>query len=90
MEQGLLVTDPAMLRKHYLKGWASKLDIASLLPTDLFYFMWDDAIYCENAPCAVIVRMNRLFRSPRLMEFLEQTETHTNFPNAFRITKVVE
>ena len=88
LEQGLMVTESTKLRRNYLKSLASKLDLLSLLPTDLLYLLWPNAIYCQDAPCAIIVRMNRLFRFPRLLAFFDQTENHTNFPNAFRITKV--
>ncbi|CAL4199032.1 unnamed protein product, partial [Meganyctiphanes norvegica] len=40
-------------------------------------------------PCPVLVRFNRLARIPRMGEFFDKTETRTNFPNAFRICKVV-
>ncbi|RWS05200.1 cyclic nucleotide-gated cation channel alpha-3-like protein [Dinothrombium tinctorium] len=40
-------------------------------------------------PCPVIVRLNRLFKCHRLLEFFDRTETRTNFPNAFRIAKLI-
>ena len=89
LEQGLLVTDSSKLRKHYLHSFSFKLDLLSLLPTDLFYFMWDTAVICSDAPCAVIARLNRLLRLPRLLAFFDKTETHTSLPNAFRIAKVM-
>lgn len=88
LEQGLMVTESAKLRRNYMNSLAFKLDLLSLLPTDLLYFLWPDPIHCQDAPCAIIVRMNRLLRFPRLLAFFDQTENHTNFPNAFRITKV--
>ena len=88
LEQGLLVTDPARLRAHYLASFSCKLDLLSLLPTDLLYLLWDSPIVCQSAPCAVMVRANRLLRLPRLTAFFEQTETRTSWPNAFRIAKV--
>ena len=63
--------------------------MVSVLPTDLFYFLWDNPITeCTDVPCAVIVRMNRLLRLSRMTAFFDKTENQTNFPNAFRITKV--
>merc|ERR1719219_3140097 len=40
-------------------------------------------------PCPVIVRLNRVLRIDRVVEYFEKTETRTNFPNTFRIAKVV-
>lgn len=64
------------------------LKIVSVLPTDLFYLLWDNTTHCATIPCSVIVRMNRLLRLSRMMAFFDKTENKTNFPNAFRITKV--
>lgn len=87
---GLLVTDGAMLRARYLTGWASKLEALSLAPTDLLYgVLWKSVLRCDGAPCAVVVRANRLLRLPRLLAFFDKTETRTSWPNAFRIAKVL-
>lgn len=88
LDQGLLVREPAKLREHYFsaKGW--RLDILSILPTDIVYFWWDPTNYNIQVPCPVIVRINRLFRLPRMLEWFERTETATGYPNAFRICKV--
>ncbi|XP_059489121.1 cyclic nucleotide-gated cation channel subunit A [Neocloeon triangulifer] len=42
-----------------------------------------------HVPCPVIVRLNRLMRIPRLLEFFDRTETRTSYPNVCRILKVV-
>lgn len=34
-------------------------------------------------------RLNRVLRIDRVVEYFEKTETRTNFPNTFRIAKVV-
>jgi hypothetical protein len=41
-----------------------------------------------HVPCPVIVRLNRLMRIPRLLEFFDRTETRTSYPNVCRILKV--
>ena len=88
LEQGLMVTDPKKLRRNYAKSKFMVLDILSILPTDFLYFLFRESCY-ENLPCPVIVRLNRVIRIDRMIEFFDKTETRTNFPNAFRITKVV-
>lgn len=88
LDQGLLVRDAAKLRKHYFttKGW--RLDFLSVLPTDFAYFWWMPGKCHIQVPCPIIVRLNRLFRLPRMLEWFERTETATGYPNAFRICKV--
>lgn len=88
LDQGLLVRDAAKLRKHYFttKGW--RLDFLSVLPTDFAYLWWTPGKCNVQVPCPVIVRLNRLFRLPRMLEWFERTETATGYPNAFRICKV--
>lgn len=88
LEQGLLVTDSQKLRRNYWISFHSKLDVLSILPTDVFYLLWEDPFVCAGAPCAVLLRSNRLLRLHRLLAFFDKAETHTTWPNAFRITKV--
>lgn len=45
-------------------------------------------LFQKCLPCPVIVRLNRLFRLPRMWEWFDRTETATSYPNAFRICKV--
>ncbi|XP_066250973.1 cyclic nucleotide-gated cation channel subunit A isoform X1 [Euwallacea similis] len=89
LEQGLLVTDPKKLRAHYLQSKSWKTDLLAVLPTDLAYYWWPPLDCIVQVPCSVIVRLNRLFKLPRLWEWFERTETDTNYPNVFRICKVV-
>ncbi|CAH1099935.1 unnamed protein product [Psylliodes chrysocephalus] len=89
LEQGLLVTDPQKLRAHYLQSKSWRTDILCIIPTDLAYIWWPPFDGDPKVPCPVIVRLNRLFKLPRLWEWFERTETDTNYPNVFRICKVV-
>ncbi len=63
LEQGLRVTDTSMLRKKFQVTLQFKMDILSLLPTDLLYL-----VFGLNTP---EVRFNRLLRINRLFEFFE-------------------
>ena len=67
-----------MLAKHYISTHTFKLDIASILPTDLGYLF----LQSVDAP---YLRLNRLLRLPRLFEFFEKTISRTNYPNMLRI-----
>ncbi|GBP07886.1 Cyclic nucleotide-gated cation channel subunit A [Eumeta japonica] len=80
-----------MLRRHYLLTNSWKFDVISLLPTDIVYRWWKPGA-CDslNLPCPVIVRLNRLFRLPRMWEWFDRTETATSYPNAIRICKRLE
>ncbi|KFZ60089.1 Cyclic nucleotide-gated channel cone photoreceptor subunit alpha, partial [Antrostomus carolinensis] len=81
LEQGLLVQDEKKLRDHYTRTVQFKLDVLSLLPTDLAYLKLG-----LNYP---ELRFNRLLRISRLFEFFDRTETRTNYPNIFRIGNLV-
>lgn len=90
LDQGLMVRDCKRLRQNYFKSASWRTDILSCLPTDIFYFFWPPGhCHAEKLPCPVVLRLNRLFRLPRMMEFCDKTETKTGYPNVFRICKVV-
>lgn len=88
LEHGLMVNDSSKLRRNYLKSKYAPLDLVSILPTDLGYLFFESTCQ-ESLPCPVILRLNRVCRVDRMIEFFEKTETRTNFPNAFRIATVV-
>ncbi|KAG7484169.1 hypothetical protein MATL_G00046370 [Megalops atlanticus] len=81
LEQGLLVKDLAKLRDSYVHTMQFKLDVVSILPTDLAYLA--TGIHTPQ------LRFNRLLRFPRMFEFFDRTETRTNYPNIFRICNLV-
>ncbi|CAI5772133.1 cyclic nucleotide-gated cation channel alpha-3 [Podarcis lilfordi] len=81
LEQGLLVRDEKKLRLNYQSTTQFKMDLLSLVPTDLGYFKFG-----INYP---ELRFNRLLRIARLFEFFDRTETRTNYPNMFRIGNLV-
>lgn len=77
LEQGLIVRDTHKLLINYLKGWQLKLDLLSLMPTDLFYLVIGTS--CDQTiPCPVIVRLNRLLKCYRMFEFFDRTETRVS------------
>ncbi|XP_078100506.1 cyclic nucleotide-gated channel rod photoreceptor subunit alpha [Sander vitreus] len=81
LEQGLLVKDEQKLRERYMVSFQFKLDLISMIPTDLLYFVFGFK-YPE-------IRLNKLFRFNRMLEFFQRTETRTNYPNALRISNLV-
>lgn len=84
----MTVKDLTKLRHNYFSSIHFKLDILSLLPTDIAYLAFTTD--CHNKlPCPVLWRLNRLFRVTRMTEFFQKTESRTNFPNAFRIGRVI-
>ncbi|XP_061901286.1 cyclic nucleotide-gated cation channel-like [Entelurus aequoreus] len=82
LDQGLMVKDGQRLRETYIRTLQCKLDICSILPTDLLYLTF-------GVGYTPLLRFNRLLRLPRLFEFFERTETRTGYPNTFRICKLV-
>lgn len=81
MEQGLLVKDLKKLRDNYIYTLQFKLDVLSILPTDLVYF----AVGLHRPE----LRFNRLLHFSRMFEFFDRTETRTSYPNIFRIGNLV-
>ncbi|XP_037663155.1 cyclic nucleotide-gated cation channel alpha-3 isoform X2 [Choloepus didactylus] len=81
LEQGLMVRDASRLWNHYMKTIHFKLDMLSLVPTDLAYLKLG-----VNRP---ELRFNRLLKFARLFEFFDRTETRTSYPNVFRIGNLV-
>nr|XP_046235206.1 cyclic nucleotide gated channel subunit alpha 1a [Scatophagus argus] len=81
LEQGLLVKDKKLLRDRYITSFQFRLDVVSMLPTDIFY-LYFGLDYPE-------IRLNKLLRIGRMMEFFTRTETKTNYPNIFRIANLI-
>ncbi|XP_057204807.1 cyclic nucleotide gated channel subunit alpha 2a isoform X1 [Triplophysa rosa] len=81
LEQGLPVKDLTKLRESYFHTFQFKLDVLSILPTDLAYIA--TGIHVPE------LRFNRLMRFSRLFEFFDRTETRTSCPNVFRICNLV-
>ncbi|XP_061664992.1 cyclic nucleotide-gated channel rod photoreceptor subunit alpha isoform X1 [Syngnathoides biaculeatus] len=81
LEQGLLVKDEQKLRERYIKSFQFRLDVLSMVPTDVLY-----ATLGLNYP---EIRLNKLLRFNRMLEFFQRTETRTNYPNALRISNLV-
>lgn len=81
LEQGLMVKDEKLLRDRYVNSFQFRLDVVSMLPTDIFY-LYFGLDYPE-------IRINKLLRIGRMMEFFTRTETKTNYPNIFRIANLI-
>ena len=71
------MTDSALLRRRYTRTWTCRVDVVSLIPTDCLYIWLGTA--------ATFVRLNRLLRLDRLVEFLQRVESRTCYPNALRV-----
>ena len=83
LEQGLLVTEMKQMALRYVKSMYFTLDLLSLIPFDFLYLI------PGVGPGRVIVRLNRLLRIHRMVQFFSRTENRTNFPNLFRVFMLV-
>lgn len=82
--------DVRRLSAAYFTSVRFKLDLLSVLPTDLYFFF--GGLHCVPGlvyPCSVVVRMNRLLRFYRISDCFDRTETRTSFPYVFRIGKLI-
>ena len=72
-------TDIRKLAKHYVKSRCFWMDVVSLVPTDVLYFvpnLGTDRVY---------LRLNRLLRIHRMIQFFHHTESRTDHPNLVRV-----
>nr|XP_057947569.1 cyclic nucleotide gated channel subunit alpha 1a isoform X2 [Doryrhamphus excisus] len=81
LEQGLMIKDEKLLRDRYMNSFQFRLDVISMFPTDILYLLLG-MDYPE-------IRINKLLRISRMMEFFTKTETKTNYPNIFRIANLI-
>uniref|UniRef100_A0A915DP61 Cyclic nucleotide-binding domain-containing protein n=1 Tax=Ditylenchus dipsaci TaxID=166011 RepID=A0A915DP61_9BILA len=82
LEQGILIRDIKKTRSLYFTKPQFKMDLASILPLDYVFSL----IFFKRHSA---LRFNRLLRQERIQKFMEQTETRSSFPNAFRVGVVV-
>ncbi|XP_067889062.1 cyclic nucleotide-gated channel alpha-4 [Heterodontus francisci] len=81
LEQGMLVTDRWKIARTYSQTHGFKLDLVSVLPTDLLYLHLS-----IHSPA---VRFNRLLQVWCLFEFLQRVETRASYPNTFRVIRIM-
>jgi cyclic nucleotide gated channel alpha 3 len=75
LEDGVLQTDPLRLRHYYMNTTRFYIDCLCLIPLDILYL---------SIGYYSILRCFRLVKIYRFWMFLDHTERHTNYPNAFR------
>lgn len=76
-----MVKDKKLLQDRYFQTFQFRLDVISMVPTDILYF-FVGLDYPE-------IRINKLLRIGRMMEFFTRTETKTSYPNIFRIANLI-
>ncbi|XP_007452190.1 PREDICTED: cyclic nucleotide-gated olfactory channel [Lipotes vexillifer] len=81
LEHGLLVKDTKKLWDNYIYTLQFKLDVASIIPTDLIYF----AVGIHSPE----LRFNHPLHFAHMFESFDCTETRTSHPNIFRISNLV-
>uniref|UniRef100_A0A915CZG8 Ion transport domain-containing protein n=1 Tax=Ditylenchus dipsaci TaxID=166011 RepID=A0A915CZG8_9BILA len=79
LENGVYIIDPVLTSRNYFSSISFIADIISILPTDLILLYH---------PQFSIVRVNRLFKLYRALEFVHLAEIRTNFPHLFRVIRL--
>ena len=69
--------------KNYIKTRYFFFDVVSIIPLDILYTIPD------IGPTHTILRLNRLIKFHRVMQFFDLADTHTSYPNFVRIFKLV-
>lgn len=75
LDEGVLQTEGAKLRAHYMNSTMFYIDCLCLLPLDFLYL---------SIGFNSMLRCFRLVKIYRFWSFLDRTERHTNYPNVFR------
>ena len=86
IENGELCVDRKKIANRYLKSLQFKLDIISLLPFDVIYFFLS---YKHAYLLIPALRLNKLLRFSRIIEFRNITETKTKYPTVFRMSNLL-
>ena len=75
LDDGILQTESAKLRRHYMNSTIFYVDCLCLLPLDFLYLSFG---------FKSMLRCSRFVKIYRFWEFLDRTERHTNYPNVVR------
>ncbi|CAJ0579030.1 unnamed protein product, partial [Mesorhabditis spiculigera] len=92
LEQGLLVRDLDKIKNLYKKSRQYKVDLISMIPIDYMNMLIKQALsifFPDYQYRGLPFRLNRLFRTQRVTDCVERTETRSSMPNAFRVCCVV-
>lgn len=83
LQDGILDTNYKSVIRRYFCSWKSIIDIASVLPTELFIFVQ------PTAYTRTVFRFNRLLKAPRLFEWLDRSWRITQHPITVRFCTLV-
>lgn len=83
LEQGLLVTEFKPVALRYIKTYRFAIDVISIIPSDILY------VFPGVGLGHTIVRVNRLLRIHRMLQFFDRVESRTNYPNLFRVLLLI-
>lgn len=78
-KHGLLEKKFKKLAVHYIKSYYFLMDVISILPSDIFYLVPSFGLG------RVSIRLNRVFKMHRMIQFFHWTESQTNYPNVIRV-----
>ncbi|XP_055332061.1 cGMP-gated cation channel alpha-1-like [Paramacrobiotus metropolitanus] len=79
-EERVMIREPRKLVKHWLRSVKGKLDVISILPTDIAFF-WTGLRWPYS-----IIRVNRLLKYGRFTEFTRRTEGRVKAADIFRLS----
>ncbi|XP_078071615.1 cyclic nucleotide-gated channel beta-3-like [Mustelus asterias] len=78
IKQGDVIADKEEMRKNYTQSLRFKLDLASIIPFDLFYLVFD---------CNPLFRLNRLLKYLAFLEFNDRLEAILKKAYLYRIAR---
>lgn len=81
LEEGFWVADLSLTRRNYTKKWQFKMDVLSLLPLDLLYFIFGTQY--------LIFRIPRLLKIQTFWEFFERLDNMVSSPYVVRMARTL-
>ncbi|XP_038665033.1 cyclic nucleotide-gated cation channel beta-3-like isoform X3 [Scyliorhinus canicula] len=78
IKQGDIIADKEEMRKNYAQSLRFKLDLASIIPFDLFYLVFD---------CNPLFRLNRLLKYLTFLEFNDRLEAIMEKAYIYRVAR---
>ncbi|XP_069669036.1 cyclic nucleotide-gated channel beta-3 isoform X2 [Periplaneta americana] len=81
LEEGFWVADLSLTRRNYVQKWQFKMDVLSLLPLDLLYFILGTEY--------LMLRLPRLLKIQTFWEFFERVDNMVSSPYVVRMARTL-
>ncbi|XP_023716507.2 cyclic nucleotide-gated cation channel beta-1 isoform X5 [Cryptotermes secundus] len=81
LEEGFWVADLSLTRRNYIQKWQFKMDVLSLMPLDLLYFIFGTEY--------LMLRIPRLLKIQTFWEFFDRVDNMVSSPYVVRMARTL-